>query len=90
MREIYSNALTTRKGDVHLGTVFYLAEKMGIGIKKELEITGYKENEERKKALKAEKAPPLHFSHVRVPYNADVENELIDHLPSLLTHDQNS
>ncbi|NCB72255.1 MAG: DUF3987 domain-containing protein [Clostridia bacterium] len=75
---IYSNALTTGKGDAHLGTVFYLAEKMGIELKKELEISEYKENEERKKALEAEKTPPLHFSHVHVPYNADVENELID------------
>ena len=39
-----------------------------------------------KKALEAEKAPPLHFSHAHVPYNADVENELIDHLLSPLTH----
>ncbi|NCC11685.1 MAG: hypothetical protein EOM31_14575 [Bacteroidia bacterium] len=34
LRGIYSNALTTGKGDAHLGTVFYLAEQMGIEIKK--------------------------------------------------------
>ena len=76
--KIYSSALTTGKGDAHLGTVFYLAEQMGIELKKEPETTVNKENEKRKSAQDAKDAPPLHFSHVCVPYNADVENELID------------
>ena len=32
---IFSNALTTRHGDVHLGTAFHLAEKAGVTLCKE-------------------------------------------------------
>ena len=58
---------------------------MAYELKKEPEISVTKENKKRKGALGAQGAPPLHFSHVRVPYNSDLENELIDHLLYLLT-----
>lgn len=32
---IFSNALTTRHGDVHLGTAFHLAERAGVTLCKE-------------------------------------------------------
>ena len=32
---VFSNALTTKHGDVHLGTVFHLAETAGVTIRKD-------------------------------------------------------
>ena len=40
---IFSNALTTRHGDVHLGTAFHLAEKAGVTLCKE-EMMNHRKN----------------------------------------------
>lgn len=32
---VFSNALTTKHGDIHLGTVFHLAETAGVTIRKD-------------------------------------------------------
>ena len=40
---IFSNALTTRHGDVHLGTAFHLAERAGVTLCKE-EMMNHRKN----------------------------------------------
>ena len=55
---IFSNALTTRHGDVHLGTAFHLAERAGVTLCKE-EMMNH-----RKNAKNAGNAPSK-ISHTR-------------------------
>ena len=64
---IFSNALTTRHGDVHLGTAFHLAERAGVTLCKE-EMMNH-----RKNAKNAGNAPAKNLTHTHV-YNK-VDNE---------------
>ena len=64
---IFSNALTTRHGDVHLGTAFHLAERAGVTLCKE-EMMNH-----RKNAKNAGNAPSKNLTHTHV-YNK-VDNE---------------
>ena len=64
---IFSNALTTRHGDVHLGTAFHLAERAGVTLCKE-EMMNH-----RKNAKNAGNAPSKNLTHTHV-YNK-VEEE---------------
>ena len=54
---IFSNALTTRHGDVHLGTAFHLAERAGVTLCKE-EMMNH-----RKNAKNAGNAPSKNLTH---------------------------
>ena len=67
---IFSNALTTRHGDVHLGTAFHLAERAGVTLCKE-EMMNH-----RKNAKNAGNAPSKNLTHTHV-YNK-VDNEETD------------
>ena len=67
---IFSNALTTRHGDVHLGTAFHLAEKAGVTLCKEGVMN------HRKNAKNAGNAPSKNLTHTHV-YNK-VDNEETD------------
>ena len=64
---IFSNALTTRHGDVHLGTAFHLAERAGVTLCKEGVMN------HRKNAKNAGNAPSKNLTHTHV-YNK-VDNE---------------
>ncbi len=64
---IFSNALTTQHGDVHLGTAFHLAERTGVTLCKE-EMMNH-----RKNAKNAENTPAKNLTHTHV-YNK-VDNE---------------
>lgn len=64
---IFSNALTTRHGDVHLGTAFHLAERAGVTLCKEGVMN------HRKNAKNAGNAPSQNLTHTHV-YNK-VDNE---------------
>ena len=67
---IFSNALTTRHGDVHLGTAFHLAERAGVTLCKEGVMN------HRKNAKNAGNAPSKNLTHTHV-YN----NEFFFKLP---------
>lgn len=67
---IFSSALTTKHGDVHLGTAFHLAEVAGVVLKQE-EITNKSHltgTNGAKNAKSAENAPDKSLTHTRV-YN---------------------
>lgn len=57
---IFSNALTTRHGDVHLGTAFHLAERAGVTLCKEGVMN------HRKNAKNAGNAPSQNLTHTHV------------------------
>ncbi len=64
---IFSNALTTRHGDVHLGTAFHLAERAGVTLCKE-EMMNH-----RKNAKNAGNAPSKNLTHTHVYKKEDNE-----------------
>lgn len=56
---VFSNALTAQRGEVHLGTVFHLAEAMGVTVSKEVVV-----NSRTGTRSTAGTVPPS-FTHVR-------------------------
>ena len=64
---VFSNALTTRHGEVHLGTVFHLAETAGVNLSKEDMANN------RKKTKNTENTPSKVLTHARV-YNKVDDN----------------
>ena len=73
---VFSNALTTRHGEVHLGTVFHLAETAGVNLSKE-DMADNRENTKN-----TENTPPKNFTHARV-YNK-VDDDASDESEELL------
>lgn len=65
---IFSNALTTRHGEVHLGTAFHLAEMTGMELSKEDVMNS------RKNTKNTENTPLQNLTHARV-YNKVNEAE---------------
>ena len=73
---VFSNALTTRHGEVHLGTVFHLAETAGVNLSKEDMANN------RKKTKNTENTPSKVLTHARV-YNK-VDDDASDESEELL------
>ena len=73
---VFSNALTTRHGEVHLGTVFHLAETAGVNLSKE-DMADNRENTKN-----TENTPPKNLTHARV-YNK-VDDDAPDESEELL------
>lgn len=55
---VFSNALTTKHGDIHLGTVFHLAETAGVTIRKDEVMNS-------RRVQKVQQVHPAIFSHTR-------------------------
>ena len=56
---VFSNALTAQRGEVHLGTVFHLAEAMGVTVSKEVVVNS------RTGTRSTAGTVPQSFTHVR-------------------------
>lgn len=56
---VFSNALTAQRGEVHLGTVFHLAEAMGVTVSKEVAVNS------RTGTRSTAGTVPQSFTHVR-------------------------
>lgn len=56
---VFSNALTAQRGEVHLGTVFHLAEAMGVTVSKEVVVNS------RTGTRSTAGTAPQSFTHVR-------------------------
>lgn len=56
---VFSNALTAQRGEVHLGTVFHLAEAMGVTVSKEVVVNN------RTGTRSTAGTVPQSFTHVR-------------------------
>lgn len=74
---IFSNALTTRHGEVHLGTAFHLAERAGVNLREE-EVTNHRPN-----TVNTKNTPPKILTHAH-SYNK-VENDAPDESEELLS-----
>ena len=59
VERVFSNALTAQRGEVHLGTVFHLAEAMGVTVSKEVVVNS------RTGTRSTAGTVPQSFTHVR-------------------------
>lgn len=68
---VFSNALNTQRGEVHLGTVFHLAEAMGVTVSKEVVVNS------RTGTRSTAGTVPQSFTHVRTDNKVN-DDEMVE------------
>ena len=68
---VFSNALTAQRGEVHLGTVFHLAEAMGVTVSKEVVVNS------RTGTRSTAGTVPQSFTHVRTDNKVN-DDEMVE------------